>query len=92
MVKILRALTVLLLQVNGFSIPGLVPKNYKREEKLPIYAGRLESDFTELEYEFYDVNWCNNTEGLGYDGDRPPVKKLRGVAQVHSPMEVSSTL
>jgi hypothetical protein len=77
------------LQASAFSIPGLVPTNYKRGDRLPILAGKLMSSSTELPFDFYDLNWCNNTVGGGYDL-KPVAKNLRGVNLVHSPMDVSA--
>jgi len=77
------------LPVRAFSIPGLVPTNYKRGDKLPILAGNLMSTRTELLHDFYDLNWCNNTIGGGYDL-KPVAKNLRGVNLVNSPMDVSA--
>ena len=77
------------MPASAFSIPGLVPTNYKKGDKLPILAGNLMSTRTELLHDFYDLNWCNNTIGGGYDL-KPVAKNLRGVNLVHSPMDVST--
>jgi hypothetical protein len=77
------------MPASAFSIPGLVPTNYKKGDKLPILAGNLMSTRTELLHDFYDLNWCNNTIGGGYDL-KPVAKNLRGVNLVHSPMDVSA--
>lgn len=74
--------------VDAFSIPGLVPTNYKKGDQLPILVGRMFSHHTEMESNFYDLNWCNNTEGNGYD-TKPVEKNLKGVDLVRSPMDVS---
>ena len=84
----LWALLSLLNTSAAFSIPGLVPTNYRRGDTLPILAGQLTSHSTELPYEFYDLNWCNNTAGDGYDL-KPAAKNLKGVDLVHTPMDVS---
>lgn len=75
--------------VAAFSIPVLVPTNYKRGDTLPILVGSLESDNAELPFAFYTLNWCENTQGKGYDL-KPAAKSFKGVDLVHSPFDVSS--
>jgi hypothetical protein len=67
-----------------------VPTNYKKGDNLPILAGKLQSTRTELPFDFYDLNWCNNTAGGGYDL-KPVSKNLRGVDLVHTPIDVSAS-
>ena len=90
-VVILSTLLSLKSQVSAFSIPGLVPTNYDKGDRLEILAGPLESHTTELPFGFYEVKWCNNTVGGGYN-NKEAAKNIKGTKLVHSPYDVSTTL
>ncbi len=85
------ALLSLLHSATAFSIPGLVPTNYKRGDNLQVLAGRLSSSKTEIPYNFYELNWCNNTANEGYDL-KPVHKNIKGTDMVQTPIEVSKQM
>jgi hypothetical protein len=60
----IRVLMVLALSgCYAFSIPGLVPTNFKKGEKIPIFASKLRSEKTFVPFAFYWLNWCDNSKG-----------------------------
>ena len=79
----------LLQPTSAFSVPGLIPTNYKRGDNLQVLVGRLFSPKTEIPYDFYELNWCNNTANEGYDLN-PVHKNIKGADMVQSPIEVSN--
>jgi hypothetical protein len=79
----------LLQPTSAFSVPGLIPTNYKRGDNLQVLVGRLFSPKTEIPYDFYELNWCNNTANEGYDLN-PVHKNIKGTDMVQSPIEVSN--
>lgn len=44
--------------INGFHIPGLVPKNYEEGEKLIIMAGSLHSSKMVFPFHYFMMPWC----------------------------------
>jgi hypothetical protein len=88
---VLLALSILSLfhPISAFSVPGLIPTNYKRGDNLQVLVGRLFSPKTEIPYDFYELNWCNNTSNEGYDLN-PVHKNIKGTDMVQSPIEVSN--
>jgi len=51
-----------------------------------VLVGRLSSPKTEIPYDFYELNWCNNTANEGYDLN-PVHKNIKGTDLVQSPVE-----
>jgi hypothetical protein len=51
-------------EVEAFSLPGLIPKNYRYNDKLDIMAGSLESQKTVVPFFYYTLDFCNNTESV----------------------------
>jgi hypothetical protein len=45
-----------------------VPKNYKSTDSLDILVGQLKSATTSVPFDFYTLNWCDDTNSKGYDG------------------------
>lgn len=42
-----------------------------------------------MAFNFYDLNWCSNTKGGGFDL-KPAAQNFKGNYLVHSPFDVSS--
>jgi hypothetical protein len=83
-------LTQLICLSNSFSIPGLVPTNYQKGDNIPILVGQLTSEKTAMAFNFYDLNWCDNTKGHGFD-TKPVAQNYKGNYLVHSPYDVSDS-
>ena len=81
----------LLHSAAAFSIPGMVPTNYNKGDNLQVLVGRFNSPKTEIPYNFYELNWCNNTANEGYDL-KPVHKNIKGTDLVQSPVEVSKLI
>lgn len=75
------ALTALFItNALAFYLPGLAPKNYKRDDVLNVFANSVKSQITELPYDFYDKNFGfprpakieseNENLGSALSGDR----------------------
>lgn len=58
---------LLLAAVSAWQLPGLMPKNYEKGQRLDFMVGQLESLHTTMTFDFYMLNWCQNPYGLGYD-------------------------
>lgn len=47
---------------------------------MDIFVGQLYSDRTSFTFDYYSLNWCQNTKGLGYNPD------MYGKTQTGAPM------
>lgn len=51
-------IAVLAVTTSAFSIPGILPKNYHKDDILNITVGPLRSAKTGIPRHFYDLAWC----------------------------------
>jgi hypothetical protein len=49
---------------NAFSLPGIIPKSYQKNDALDFYVGSLSSKHGSLPKDFYDLPWCAGKEGI----------------------------
>jgi len=68
--KSLVAAILLYATARAWSLPGLTPKDYEKGKKLDIFVGQLFSDRTSFTFDYYSLNWCLNTKGVGYNIDK----------------------
>ena len=81
-------LSLLTQHALAWSVPGMVPMNYKKGDSLDILAGQLRSPRTSLEFDFYALNWCSNYLENGYNPEMHGMS-LRGTPLVESPYRYS---
>ena len=62
----LLLLCTFVMTVSAWSVPGLVPKNYEKLQKLDVLVGQLYSERTSFTFDYYSLNWCTNSKGRGY--------------------------
>ena len=72
--------------MHGWSVPGMIPKNYERYNKVDILVGQLYSPRTSMAFDFYSLPWCNNTVGGGYDAEKRG-SSLIGTPLIESPYQ-----
>lgn len=73
---------------TSWSVPGLIPRNYHPHEKLDLLVGQLRSPRTAIEFDYYSLNWCNNTQGVGFNPELRGMS-LRGTPMIESPYSYS---
>ena len=61
-----------------------MPRDYEQGQVLDIYVSQLESPRTTLPFDWYSLNWCNNTKGNGFDKTQKALS-LTGTPLVESP-------
>jgi hypothetical protein len=57
-------LVILAHYSKAFSLPGLIPKSYQKDDKLDFFVGPLTSRHGSLPKDFYDLPWCPGKEGV----------------------------
>jgi hypothetical protein len=65
----MKIVVLLASGVAAFTVPGLIPKNYHKGEKLNVLVGPLESQKTGIPLDYYNLNWCDNQKGASFDGE-----------------------
>ena len=73
--KITLAAIYLQSVAKAWSVPGLIPKNYEKKQQLDIFVGQLFSERTSFTFDYFTLNWCKNTKGVGYDIEKIGVTK-----------------
>jgi len=53
----------LITVVSAFGVPGLIPNNYLKGQKLDILVGEMASNNLYFPFHFYSAKWCPNTKG-----------------------------
>lgn len=48
----------LLLETNGFYVPGVAPVEFKKGQKIDVKAVKMTSIHTQLPYEYYSLPFC----------------------------------
>lgn len=48
----------LLLETNGFYVPGVAPVEFKKGQKIDVKAVKMTSTHTQLPYEYYSLPFC----------------------------------
>ena len=66
MIKLFR-FEIIVLTSYAWQLPHLVPKNYEGTDSLEILVGQLKSARTTVPFDFYTLNWCDDTNSKGYD-------------------------
>lgn len=67
--KILFAALNLHSFTQAWSLPGLIPTNYEKGQKLIIQVGQLESERTSFDFDYFSLNFCTGKSGHGYKPD-----------------------
>jgi hypothetical protein len=44
----------------AWQLPGLVPKNYEKDDMLDIFVGQMFSQKSSLTFDYYMLKWCEN--------------------------------
>lgn len=48
----------LLIETNGFYVPGVAPVEFKKGQKIDVKAVKMTSIHTQLPYEYYSLPFC----------------------------------
>lgn len=48
----------LLIETNGFYVPGVAPVEFKKGQKIDVKAVKMTSTHTQLPYEYYSLPFC----------------------------------
>lgn len=48
----------LLIETNGFYVPGVAPVEFKKGQKIDVKAVKMTSIHTQLPYEYYSIQFC----------------------------------
>lgn len=60
------ALVLLLVEVQGFYVPGVAPVEFKKGDKIDVKAVKMTSTHTQLPYKYYSLNFCLPKNGTTY--------------------------
>ena len=52
------AILSLLLEADGFYVPGVAPVEFKKGQKIEVKAVKMTSTHTQLPYEYYSLPFC----------------------------------
>lgn len=53
----------LLIETNGFYVPGVAPVEFKKGQKIDVKAVKMTSIHTQLPYEYYSLPFCRPKKG-----------------------------
>ena len=70
--------------IFGFSLPGMMPRDYPEGTKIEIQVNHLDSSDTQLPFDYYYLNYCK-PEGLSSDGSENLGQILSGNRREKSP-------
>lgn len=59
----------LLLETNGFYVPGVAPVEFKKGQKIDVKAVKMTSIHTQLPYEYYSLPFCRPNNGIIYKSE-----------------------
>ncbi|OAD54014.1 Transmembrane 9 superfamily member 4, partial [Eufriesea mexicana] len=77
----------LLIETNGFYVPGVAPVEFKKGQKIDVKAVKMTSTHTQLPYGYYSVPFCRPKNGTIYKSENLG-EVLRGDRIVNTPYEV----
>ncbi|XP_011496493.1 PREDICTED: transmembrane 9 superfamily member 4 [Ceratosolen solmsi marchali] len=83
------ALILLLIEVQGFYVPGVAPVEFKKGQKIDVKAVKMTSTHTQLPYEYYSLPFCLPKNGTLFYKSENLGEILRGDRIVNSPYEVA---
>ncbi|XP_043513738.1 transmembrane 9 superfamily member 4 [Frieseomelitta varia] len=78
----------LLIETNGFYVPGVAPVEFKKGQKIDVKAVKMTSTHTQLPYEYYSVPFCRPKNGSFIWKSENLGEVLRGDRIVNTPYEV----
>lgn len=78
----------LLIETNGFYVPGVAPVEFKKGQKIDVKAVKMTSTHTQLPYEYYSVPFCIPKNGTFIYKSENLGEVLRGDRIVNTPYEV----
>ncbi|XP_071876605.1 transmembrane 9 superfamily protein member 4 [Bombus fervidus] len=78
----------LLIETNGFYVPGVAPVEFKKWQKIDVKAVKMTSTHTQLPYEYYSVPFCIPKNGTFIYKSENLGEVLRGDRIVNTPYEV----
>ncbi|XP_068965508.1 transmembrane 9 superfamily member 4 [Bombus flavifrons] len=78
----------LLIETNGFYVPGVAPVEFKKDQKIDVKAVKMTSTHTQLPYEYYSVPFCIPKNGTFIYKSENLGEVLRGDRIVNTPYEV----
>ncbi|XP_001607598.1 transmembrane 9 superfamily member 4 [Nasonia vitripennis] len=82
------ALVLLLVEAQGFYVPGVAPVEFKKGDKIDVKAVKMTSTHTQLPYKYYSLNFCLPKNGTTYVSENLG-EILRGDRIVNTPYEVA---
>lgn len=59
----------LLLEINGFYVPGVAPVEFKKGQKIDVKAVKMTSIHTQLPYEYYSLPFCRPKKEIVYKSE-----------------------
>lgn len=78
----------LLIETNGFYVPGVAPVEFKKGQKIDVKAVKMTSTHTQLPYEYYSLPFCRPKNGTFIYKSENLGEVLRGDRIVNTPYEV----
>uniref|UniRef100_V9IL94 Transmembrane 9 superfamily member n=1 Tax=Apis cerana TaxID=7461 RepID=V9IL94_APICE len=79
----------LLIETNGFYVPGVAPVEFKKGQKIDVKAVKMTSTHTQLPYDYYSIPFCVPKNGSKDYKSENLGEVLRGDRIVSTPYEVS---
>lgn len=61
--RVLILMGALQLTASAISIPGYSPKDYVKDDKVPILVGAVKSEKLNLAYPYYAMDMCQSDDG-----------------------------
>jgi len=59
----------LLIETNGFYVPGVAPVEFKKGQKIDVKAVKMTSTHTQLPYGYYSLPFCLPKNGTIYKSE-----------------------
>lgn len=78
----------LLIETNGFYVPGVAPVEFKKGQKIDVKAVKMTSIHTQLPYEYYSLPFCRPKKEIFIYKSENLGEVLRGDRIVNTPYEV----
>jgi hypothetical protein len=63
----IKLFQIIVLTSYAWQLPHLVPKNYEGTDSLEILVSQLKSSTASVPFDFYTLNWCDDTNSKGFD-------------------------
>ncbi len=65
------ALAMVSMEVSGFYLPGIAPKDFKANDPVPLHVNALEALKSAIPYDYYNshFHFCQPTQGIQSDGE-----------------------